>query len=430
MRRFKLVDIVILISLIFTTLYVVSNNIPLGMGSYIWLWRQLSIIVIILSTFGIFKKKPLAYTVIYGLIIVGLLQYTLWSYMEDLYRGRILEDFINIFTFVLIWTYYRSKNKFIILSKISRILFMCIIITIITTNIALTIDPLIVRNSANGFAGSQSQLALARLYGSAGYGYTQAMVIFIPVLAFHIKKNKRLLFSKSRLILVLTLIIITILRAQVFANILAMLVILLLSFSSSNKQKSFLRYIGLFMVIFYIIPNSFYIDVLRTSSEYFPRESNTHYKLNDFALFIENPEFNTSTGAGGRAERYPMLIEAFLAQPILGDASYESNIDTYGGGHLYFMKKLADWGLLGFAFFIYMLYQIYRSISRKILDNEMNFYYFLSVLALVILGLMKNIAGREPWLFLIIIIPGLYLGTLEEMKEEQERLIIKENNNV
>ena len=36
------------------------------------------------------------------------------------------------------------------------------------------------------------------------------------------------------------------------------------------------------------------------------------------------------------------------------------------------------------------------------------YYYFLSLLSIILLGIAKAVGGREPWLILIVIIPGLY----------------------
>jgi hypothetical protein len=143
-----------------------------------------------------------------------------------------------------------------------------------------------------------------------------------------------------------------------------------------------------------------------------------YYKLNDFAVFVENPDIDPSTGAGARAERYPLLYNALINSPVLGNTSYRSHLNIESGAHLYWMNRLALWGIPGFLFFIFMLYKIYRSIS-SLFDANYSFYYFLSVMAFVFLGLIKAIGGSEPWLILIVVIPGLYfLPLLEESKKD------------
>jgi hypothetical protein len=155
-------------------------------------------------------------------------------------------------------------------------------------------------------------------------------------------------------------------------------------------------------------------------SSYFDADSNIYYKLNDFAKFIQRPEFEASTGAGRRAARYPLLFDAFINKPLLGDASYNSPFYIVEGGHLYWMNRLTQWGVLGFLFFVFVLYQIYKRI-RSLFDDNFAFYYFLSVSAFILLGLIKNISGREPFLVLIVVIPGLYFLPLLDKKKKITR---------
>jgi len=148
-------------------------------------------------------------------------------------------------------------------------------------------------------------------------------------------------------------------------------------------------------------------------------------KLKDFAIFIEISEIDETTDAGRRAERYPMLYDALFAHPVLGDSSNKSVNNISGGAHLYWMNKLALWGIPGFLFFIFVLYKIYKSISSLFSDGY-RFYYFLSVIALIFLGLTKAIGGREPWLILIVVIPGLFfLPLLKQTKNGKTLLQIK-----
>lgn len=417
--KLKLIDILVLMTISSVLFLVFTNKLPIGIRSFRFLWAPLMIGVVIIIRPKLIFKTPVSQLCLYGFLSVFILQYSLWIYMSEWNKSRIVNEFYDISVFLLILGYYFLTNRLTVFAKISRISLFFIIITAIMTYIALIIDPTIVRNSAAGYLGDSRQIYLSDKLGSGGYGYVQALIIFMPLLVYHIKKNKRLVISKNGLWLLLILIILITLKAQVFANILAMLITLLLSFAGSKRRKAMYRYVILIVFFFIIIPDSMYIDLLRAGSQYFPKESETYYKLNDFAIFIENPELDNSTGAGSRVARYPLMLEALVAKPFFGDASYESNLDIDAGGHLYWMNKLAILGIFGFYIYIYTLYKIYKFIDRKITDSEMKFYYFLSVLSFMILGLMKNSGGREIWVFLIIVIPGLFLGTLEDMEQDR-----------
>ena len=104
-----------------------------------------------------------------------------------------------------------------------------------------------------------------------------------------------------------------------------------------------------------------------------------------------------------------MLWQAFYASPLFGDASYRSNYEytMTVGGHLFWMSRLALWGISGFILFIWLLYKNFR-IVYYFLNSQVRYYYLLSVLAFIALGLVKNLNFVESFLVLFLIIPGFY----------------------
>ena len=413
----QIVPLVILIAVLSTSLYVVVRNLPPIVRSFRFFWGPAVLVLIFLTQRSAFGKKPMRNLILYGAVSLGLLQYTLWGHMNDWNRSLLLNEFYALIAFSAIFFYYYVRRDFKGLAKLGKLSFLFIVITIIMTNIALFFDPLIVRQSAfpDGFTPFQAQIF--KITGAGGYGYMQALVCLIPVLVYHIKYRTQMIFSRKILIVILLLIIITMIRAQVFANLLAAVAITILSYAGAKKVRKSFVMVTLVVILFLAIPSSLYSDMLIAISSYFDVDSHIYFKLNDFAFFIRYPEFGGSTGAGGRAERYPLLFEALIAAPLLGDSSYNSPF-TYNvnvGGHLYWMNKLSIWGIPGFLFFVFVLSQLYKNI-RSIFDSNFRFYYLLSVGAFILLGLMKNIAGREPFLILIVVIPGLYFLPLLKQK--------------
>ena len=413
----KSVPLVIKIAVLTTSLYVVANNLPPVVGSFRFFWGPSALIWIFLVQSSVFKNKAMKYLILYGVLSLGLLQYTLWKHMSDWDRLSLLNEFYGIFVFSAIFFYYYGRRDYKGLATLGKLSFYFVVITIVMTNIALFFDPMVVRQSAfpSGFTPFQAQVF--KVTGAGGYGYMQALVCLIPVLVYHIKFDKKMVFPRKGLILILLLIFITMVRAQVLANLLAAVAIIVLSFAGAKRVGKSIVMVSMAVIVLLIIPATLYADMLFALSSYFDPDSIICYKLRDFALFIQYPDFGWSTGAGGRAERYPLLFEAFIASPLLGDSTYNSpfSYNIGAGGHLYWMNKLAIWGLPGFLFFAFVLFQLFKSIS-SLFDRSVRFYYFLSVGAFIFLGLMKNIAGREPFLMLIVIIPGLYLLPLLEQK--------------
>ena len=412
--KLQLADLLILITVASCLFNVVFNNLPAGLGSTRF-WAPMALISIIITRFEVLTISPCKYVVFFGISSVVILQYTLWKHMGDLDIHAILFEFSSLFTFTVIWGYYFLRHDFKRLAFISKWLFIFIIITLVMTNIALSIDPLIVRNSAFLFGKNIYQVRLFKLTGAAGYGYAQAFILLIPILIYHIKNRKKMVFSHKVLIVILIGIIITTLRAQVFANVLVTVAVSILAIMGSKKKYLAYIYLAITFIIIMIIPISFYVQIITELAVHVDPDTELYRKLNDFALFIEYPEIDNSTATGYRTERYPMLFEALSAKPFFGIASYKRPYSKGGGGqHLYWMYRLALWGVTGFLFFIYVLNKIYKSITSVLVDSEVKFYYFLSVLAYVMFGLIKNISGREPLLFIIVVIPGLYFLPLLE----------------
>ncbi|HOF17164.1 MAG TPA: hypothetical protein PLP76_09755 [Bacteroidales bacterium] len=415
--KINIPDVSIILAVASITLYIVFRNMGREFGSFAYLWAPLAMVSIFLSRPLTFIKGPLKFLLIYGILIVGILQYTLWKYMDDWNQVRIFWEFYFLIVMSLILYYYVSKNELIKLAWISKYAFIFVLIALITTNIALFIDPYLIRNSANSEMFTAFSRRLYNVFGVLSYSYSQAIICLIPIIVYGIKFNKKIIFNKKTLIFILFLIIITQIRSQIFGNILVMIVITFLSFVKVKRRFFFMVLMSVFVVIFIAIPDMYYVNFLYYLSTYFDSRSELYYKITDLAEFIKYPMFDTKTGAGGRAERYPLLFEALLANPFFGNASYVSLYKIELGAHLYWMNRLALWGVLGFAFFVFVLYKLYTHIE-SLFDKDFKFFYFLSWAAFIFHGLIKATGDKEIWLMLIVVIPGLYFYPLFNKKEE------------
>ncbi|MDY0222809.1 MAG: hypothetical protein RBR67_16890 [Desulfobacterium sp.] len=414
------VTLIITITVTMTSLYIVANNLPILAGSFRYAWAPISLIGIFLVCSSVYKTKEMLYLMLYGILSLGLLQYTLWKHMLDWHRMAFLNEFYALFVFASIFFYFYVRKDFSGLAILSKLSFYFIIITLVMTNIALFLDPMIVRRSATPDTFTAFQAKIFKHTGATGYGYAQALVLLIPILVYHIKFKLKLIFPRRVLIIVLLVILITLIRAQVLANVLAAAVIMAVSFAGVRSAAKSFTILAVVSIVLLLIPMSIYADLIYFVSSFFDPDSLMYSKLRDLAFFVQFPEYDFSTEAGGRASRYPFLFDAFFRDPIFGAASNSASFSNDPRGmwnHLYWMYKLAIWGLPGFIFFIFVLYQLYKRIS-SIFDADFRFYYFLSVFAFILLGLMKNIAGREPFLILIVVIPGLYFLPLLEQRQQ------------
>jgi len=406
-RKIIITDWSILITIASTTLYIVFRNLGRELGSFAFLWAPITLVLLVYTRPRIFTKKTISILLLYGVVMIGILQLILWRYMEEWNQIRILLEFYNLVIMMAILGYYKDRNDFVKLAWLSKWAVFFIVVTLISTNIALYFDPLLVRESARSGMFTIGQKELFRISGAMDYASAQSIICLIPILIYHIKRNQRMVFSPKVLVIILILILILQIRAQVFANLLVTILITILSLLGTRRLRTSIVTLTLFGILFVAVPNSVYVNMFESLSNQFSPNTEINRKLIDFSIYIENPEFEIDTEAGSRAARYPLLFEALVANPLRGDASYNSLKHISPGGHLYWMNRLALWGIPGFLFFIFVLYKIFKSIS-SLFDDEYRFYYYLSIATIVLLGLLKAVGGSEPWLMLIIVIPGLY----------------------
>ncbi len=396
--------------LVSSLLMVVANNVPV-LASFRWLWGPVTLAIALVSFKNSINNRQVITVLIYGLLYCGVLQYSLWQHANDWYKNSILQDFYAMIVVVVFYSILYKNRYYKEWANLAKIGLVFFIITGIMTIVATQINPMIVRDSYNtSIRAFVKDLSFLEKFGFGSYGYMTALVALFPVLVFFIKKKNKVWLSKRGWIVLTIFFYFVLIRAQIFANILVVSMMLLIAFSGARKFKRSLFISFMVGVILISIPDSFWIDLLKGSSDYFNPNSEMNYKLNDMANFISNPNiYDPTTGAGSRAERYPLLLQAFSAQPITGDASYNSPFD-YGmavGGHLYWMSRLALWGVFGFMGYLIILSNIFKPVL-KIFDKEFKFYYFLSLLSIIVLGMLKALGGREPYIMLLIIIPGLY----------------------
>jgi hypothetical protein len=418
--KFQWVDYIIIFTIAAILLRVVANKLPYGLGNPTFLWGPLAVLSIIATRPKVLQYGPLQFLILYGIVYLGILQFLLWQYLSDWDRGMFISEFVSIIIATTIYAYYRQGKEYEKLARISIWVLGFIIITLITTNIALFYNPWIVYESAAARDASEQEY-LRKLYGFAGYGYSQAFVLLIPVLFYHVRTRKKLYFNIPLLAGILSLLIVTIARSQVFANLLVGGVILAVSFLGFKRRRTTLISLALAGLLVVFAPPDIHTQLVLGLRQNFEPGTDIYGKLTDFAIITQSRTIEAGTSFDHRADRYPMLFDALLENPVTGYASHSSTIPISAGGHLWWMYRLALWGIPGFLFFVYVFYKIFASIGTLFVTDELRYYYLLGLVSFILLGLTKNVSGAEPFIMLIVVIPGLYLYSVLNEKTEPNR---------
>lgn len=415
--------IILLLSLMMMSsyLFVISRNVPSPFGSLWYFYAPIWFIALFILRPYVYHQRYIQIVLIISLIVVFVLTNILWYNLSAHYTDKIFFEFYSFSILILIVGYFVLDEDYEGWAYISKLALVFIVITGIMTIIATLIEPTVARNSANSFIYDPHQKALFILTGCGGYGYGQALSLIFPPLVYLLKLDNQEVFSKKKIIALIIFLFIVIVQMQYFANILLAVFSIGISLLGAKRKKITIIFFLIFTIIIYFIPISFYSELFRDTSRLFDPNSEIYFKLNDAASFILNPDISMNiTGTAERLDRYPMLLEAFLANPILGDGSYNSRFSeaVSVGGHLHWMSMLTSIGLVGFFVYLFVLKTVFRLIY-EIIDDQFVFYYSISIITLILSGLFKNFHGIEIWLTIIIVIPGInHLAVLATKNNE------------
>jgi len=410
-----------IILLITSILLIVGNNIPV-FASFRWLWAPLFLIISLTLFPEVLTHRPVKSVIYYGIFFVLLLPNIIWIYADEWYERMIFEDFYALAVFVILYEIIRNNDYQKEMMKMSYYGLIFFFITGLMTIIATHINLSIVRASySSGHKDVVNYDSIFKL-GFGSYGYMSTICALFPILIYFIKnKTKSKLTQRLALFLLFFFLFVEI-RGMIFANIIVSIIFISLAvFGVKNFKKNLIILIIIITTIF-IVPNSVFADLTLSVSYLFEPNTFLNSKFRDFSYFLSDPViFEYSIGGRGealsRAQRYPQLLDAFMGNPILGDASYKSEFkrEMDAGGHLFWMSRLALWGVLGFIGYFFILKNIFSKIIIDF-DDSFKFYYLLSLSSIFVLGLLKNLGGREIYIMLLIIIPGLYLTQFGESK--------------
>lgn len=406
-----------------TFLPLLFNNLPPIIRSH-HLWTILFGLSILLFYPRVLKTPIMIPIILYGLIlIIGL--NVIWSNVDDWNINLLFNELYQISIGASVISYFLITKDYYGLAKITRMTLIFISVTAVMSIIISLINPSYARDligiEAFKSAASRKDILSYKKYGGGGYGSAIVFMGLIPILIYYYK-NKLLINLKSTYVLIFIIILfLALIRMQIFANILIAIIFSLFALGGLKKLNKSLLITFIFLFIFLIIPIKFYIFVLYYFSQFFPITSNIYYKLTDMAFFLGSGAVDLNTGIGERFERYPLLLLSFTESPILGHYFIlnKTSIGYYGlGAHLYWMNKLTIIGIVGFLIFFRIIYKFTRTISKKFSDQFV-FYFWLAVISILVLGLLKAISGREVWYFLFIILPGMYYLPLLNTKNRK-----------
>lgn len=396
-----------------TFLPILARNLPPIIRSH-HLWAILWLGALIALAPRVFKQRLMQYALIYAFFSAIMLIYV-WTDISTWDKRSLFYQVYYVTFAVSIMSYFYCYQEYRQLAMITKWALIFIFITAVLSIFTAFIDPLYARK-ITGLASITDEVERERLmsmrnYGGGAYEAAISFMALIPVLVYFYKNNQISLFSKKTLLLGLGIMLFALVSMQLFANILIGFITLLLALLGAKKFKKSILIGTLLLIIISFLPSSFYSRFFLSMASLFESKAEVSYKFTEMAEFTKSGiSLDDDTAFGSRGARYPQLLAIFFKEPLFGSysnsdqAGMEKKIE--GGGHLFWMYKLTTTGFFAFFFFFLIPFKHFKFWLKSI-DNTFKFYYFLSTSSILIYGLLKNIAGRDPWYVYFIIIPGV-----------------------
>ncbi len=393
-----------------TFFYLLFINLPPIIGSH-HLWTIIWFLSIIFLYPKIFKNKLFIFLLIYGFFIILILLNTLWANIDPWLKKQIINEFYVFSVAISVLTYFRLEQDYEGFALIIKWTLLFIFFSAVMSIITAYIYPLYARDLTGIDAFNESErvkILEYTKYGGGNYSFATALVCLFPMLIYLYKSNDNSIFKKYQILLMGIIFFYALIKMQIVANILVAFIIIILSLlGRKNLKKSISIYIIL-LIIIVAIPSHIYAELFYNAATIFDTNSEIYFKLNEMGTFFITGGTVENNAISGRYARYPLLMQSFLSNPLWGGKEWNH--------HLFWMNKLAVYGLLGTLPFIYIIYYYVKK-NIKYFDDEFSFYFLLSIFSIIGLGLMKALMGRELWYTFFIILPGFYY--LQYLKQPQ-----------
>lgn len=411
MKQVKVRDLLRLLSLLVmvsTYLPIVFVNLPPIVKSH-HLYTTLWFITLIFLRPDIFKDSLFLFCLLQG-VFIYLLVLFFYSEVSGEFTEPLLEEFYSIIVSVSIYRYYIISEDLSGLATLVKRTFYCIIITAILSIITSIINPMYARDliGISELVGKDLESVLAyKKFGGGQYDFFSGIICLFPILIYYYQNSNLSIWRKKHLVVFIIILFFCLVRVQIFANILISVVVILLCLVGSVNRKRSLIAIFIFVFGLSLIPIQYYSTLFLFFSDQFSTDSDLHIKLRDLGAYLVTGGVDTE--AGSRAQRFPMLMKIFLSNPICGGGE--------GNHHMYWMNKLAVFGILGTLPFVMFVMKFVRASANRF-RKEFVYFFVLSIMAIIALGFMKALVGRNLWYTFFLLVPGCYYLPLLRSKHD------------
>ena len=346
---------------------------------------------------GFFNTRMNKFFVFYAFVV--LINHLLGDvYLSN--RNSLLIGFVGFFVSMSMSYYIFTKGDYNLMRAIILTVLIVLLLNTIATAYFNFFIPGLVR-----YAYGVSQLGdkdFNSLYalGLSSYALPHAVPILIPPLVLGIKNSSLKTSQRIFTAIILVCCIMLVYFSGAVGPLLVALVILIMSFvirRGSVRSNIVIIFLGFMMAVLFILSDNLMLNALGMFDDFIGREGYFHNKVVDFENSII---YGSASGdVENRGILYRTTINAIFEHPLFG-------AQDGLGGHSALMDRFAALGLVGFIPFVAMLVSQISYVLKN-LPSQIHIYYYMSLVAALVMLISKNIAGWSMWFFLFAALPFL-----------------------
>ena len=281
-----------------------------------------------------------------------------------------------------------------------------IFIAAVGTVIAERIMPGAVRLTAPGEIDNPALIHSLKRMGMSNYGLPHAIPVVIPAIIVGLKTKSLSTRLRTILFLVLIASLTIVFYSGATTAILVSLLAIIISMITRTGYSLRLNLgrllpIIILTVVFLLFSKSIgrtciSIGAGMVSEEGVGFEVGTRLQeLGEYLLYDDE-----GNDMGQRTDRYEISLNSFFSNPLVGGGS--------AGGHSAIFDLLGRYGILGFLPWLLFLASMIAFTKQYINPSYVVFYYE-GILMSVLMLLFKNMASRDMWFFVYVLLPLLLI---------------------
>lgn len=326
---------------------------------------------------------------------------------------------------LFVFHYYKSSGWETEIRWICKVIICCLLITGITTLIALLNDPRVVRVltfSGNDFA---EDIILNKL-NVGGFDFVYGILMLLPTLlslliqGIATKKKKQKIFVWFSILMIIAIIW----NASFAIGLLIMIIAFFLGLFSRIKPWKLVYWLIFAFLLFIMFPKDILSYPIVEISNWIDSPV-VKSRLLELASSISGKSFvYSTTNLAGRMYFYNMSWSTFGQNPIMGVGPYYYIKGVGVGYHSQILDDLARYGLFGGLFFLTFIFSYYSYIQRIWTQIDFKANIFGAILVFVLISLL-NPTFSQPTIsvilfFLLPALPEILRKVDESINQESE----------